>query len=262
MTMRRKLPEDFFPARSANSPVDQMLRARDSKPGGSETRFLKRSLDELIGTPAGYLKPLISGQHSYRWLALDPASVAYAYVTLDAPLTAGTVEAALIMPGSWVPVAGRDVYVYPVSPNGTITVTGRTGDLVFWATSEQVPPPLVVNGSVGSTVTGAVSDNAVNDDDDTAGIWIPPLANHVTVHIVGTGGSAQLVAEAVSIEVFWYDGVWAHHPDDDFDAAGRGVPTTAHDVEAYEIPHNFTRMALVRTGDPVDYIIRFTRKGA
>lgn len=52
-----------------------------------------------------------------------------------------------------------------------------------------------------------------------------------------TPEAAVVAAETGNYEVWWLhpSGLWVHHEDDDFDAAGRGAATDTHYVETYEV---------------------------
>ncbi len=93
--------------------------------------------------------------------------------------------------------------------------------------------PWVIEGAFGNAPT--------NVDDG-----YPCFGSHLTIAWKANATDLTRISTSESFDIWWLlaDGIWHHHEDDDFDAAGRGVVSATHDVEVYEIPQGAMRVAI------------------
>lgn len=72
---------------------------------------------------------------------------------------------------------------------------------------------------------------------------------------VGTNTPIQ-GAETATFDVWWQDasGLWLHHQDDDFDAAGRGAALATHNAETYAIQPGIVGVQVVATGGDTFFV--------
>lgn len=243
----------MIPTMKKPNAVDSMLMQRAEAPSAADQGFIRCRPSALNSA-----RQMVSAPHPWRWITLDPAWAGYMIqIRLggpDSPLVLTCV------PGVWVPIAGYEVYAAGRSLNSdAVTVdndptqtieTTLARDMVFWLSSLESPPALNAQGYIGPTIPEAATvyvPGASAPSSGSDGRAIPPGATHVTLHFTDEGGLGidRIVgAEIGSYEVWWCfaDGVWGHHPNDDFDVAGRQQAEGAHDVEVYEVPRNVSRV--------------------
>lgn len=204
---------------------------------------------------------ILDADHKHGWLALDPGGYGYQLVVaLDHPGN----DARLMFsgPGCWVPIRGREVWVLLLTSNLTVQADDNTQILIQLA---QEPAPLQLMTPFAITTQGVVPASATAPTLSTHGNRIPAGRDYLTIHILDNASTPARIqgAETADIEVWFYDtatGLWSHHPNDDFDAEGRGAALGSHDVEVYHLPNNAGRVYLNNVaGDTLWASLIFTK---
>jgi len=251
--------------------VDELLKQRTDTTPLPRTIF--KTLEagayddsEVLGTSRN--KPILTAPHPYRWMGLSPDAGLMLWVAFGGPPDAGR-DMFVLNPGAWLPIAGQEVYIATDLTTYRFQASDRRM-LHLCFTGEPVAPSSMVPQGPSVSVGGMVSRNnvplaATVPTLGTQGVPIPPGVDHVLVHVHDNASGVPIVgAETADLDVYWWNeenDIWAHHPDDDFDAAGRGAAVRSHDAEIYSIPGGFSRIVLNNTaGNTLWYDCTFFKK--
>jgi len=88
----------------------------------------------------------------------------------------------------------------------------------------------------------------------TDGVEIPEGSETLIINLCDKP-TARL-SKTVTAEVWFlnsFSGLWVHNPSDDFDSAGLGDASASHDVEVWQLPPYFSRVAVYRTNAAADW---------
>lgn len=155
-------------------------------------------------------------------------------------------EVIVLYPGDVVPLgrvstAGVSVYVSPGRFSFQVAAASRLRSEPYvriFRAAENLPTSigyrlLPLWARVGSALGAAPADAAA------PACQLPPECTHVRIMFQDNVSSVTGIVggEVGSYEVYWHDlsGLVLHHEDDDFDAAGRGQASLAHNAEVYAV---------------------------